>query len=156
MNHVSVLTEEFSNDFLNHLINNVQWTEGITTRDGKITRFQKHLEMCDEHIKDVTLQVIKTCFERNGIDLENISCYGLYMNYYRDGNDYCPKHRHLGTKQMILSLGAVRKLGININGNDTYINMENGSALFFGEEYHWMYSDRNNVGPRISIVVFYR
>jgi len=34
----------------------------------------------------------------------NLVILGVYFNLYRDGTDFCPRHRHLDTQQLIISL----------------------------------------------------
>lgn len=34
---------------------------------------------------------------------------GVYLNYYRNGNDWTPNHTHPGSSQLVLSLGTIRK-----------------------------------------------
>lgn len=145
------IDEEVSNSMLTYFINNIDWGEGIKTRYGNFTRYQAHINECSEDITDSILELIRQCFNEQGIDLNTIDIVSIYLNYYRDGNDYCPKHRHEGTNQMLLTLGSSRNLYID----NTKFTLSNGSVIFFGNEYHEVKKEKRCGGPRISIVVFY-
>ena len=75
---------------------------------------------------------------------------GIYLNYYRNGNDWTPNHRHSGTVQMIISLGATRTLDI---ASKSYV-MENGDVIVFGSSLHGVKKDPSVTDGRISIAVF--
>ena len=126
----------------------VPWNSGVTTRYGTTSRKQANLEICDEKLQKFVMDNIIQLFNCKYED-GNVGILDVYLNYYRDGSDFCPKHRHMGTKQMILSLGDERTL---IVGNTHHL-LKNGSVIFFGDEYHEI--KRDNSGERISIVVFY-
>lgn len=127
------------------LIKDVPWTCGILNKNGGISRLQCNLEMCDEETQE---NVIDALIEFMTGEEHILS---VYLNYYRDGSDYCPKHNHPGTKQMILSLGSSRQLNIS----DKKFILKSGTVIKFTDEYHWMYSQKHVFGSRISIVVFY-
>src|SRR5436190_812350 len=109
---------------------NIPWHSGVTTRNGSISRLQCSSEECNQEVNDVLKNLITKIF--NDIGSTNSMILGIYLNYYRDGSDYCPKHRHLGTKQAIISLGSDRNLTV---GSNNY-NLESGSLIFFGSDYH--------------------
>lgn len=138
---------------LGFLIDNVDWGEGIKTKYGNYTRKQKHLGTCPRFIHD---EVVRAIAQSTPIgDIHNVK--SIYMNYYTSGDDYCPKHRHLGTNQMILSLGTSRNIHLSdaADGSKNTFTLDNGSVLLFSSEYHEIRKQKRANGPRISIVVFY-
>ena len=129
------------------LKNEVPWQGGIKTRNGHISRLQCHLAICPFDVQYDIMSVITKIFKSDSISKYVI--HGIYLNYYRDGNDYCPSHNH-DTNQCIISLGSTRKLKIN---NVDY-SLETGSLVLFKNEYHSVQKEPN-VGPRISIAIFF-
>lgn len=75
---------------------------------------------------------------------------GIYLNYYRDGNDWAPSHSHPGETQLIISLGATRSLKI---GTKTY-EIGNGDVIVFGSSSHSIIQDPSITEGRISIATF--
>ena len=146
------ISNELSINYLNLIRDSSPWSEGIKSRNG-ISRLQCQYHILPDYIKEIILDLVNEAFtqlnftrdENNGIGIDSI-----YLNYYRDGNDFCPKHQHLGTKQLLISLGSERNLYIN---NKVY-KLESGSVIIFGEEFHQIKKEEN-IGERISIVVFY-
>lgn len=129
---------------------NVPWNEGVKTRNGSISRMQCHVSECDlkiqEFLNDLMVKTLKLHVK------DKTTIVSIYLNYYRDNSDYCPKHRHTDTKQMILSLGCTRK--INIDGLDYTIN--SGDLIFFDDEVHSIPKSKIlKEEGRISIAVFY-
>ncbi len=76
--------------------------------------------------------------------------FGVYLNYYRGGNDYTPSHNHPGTHQLVISLGATRTLEV---AKKSY-QMTSGSAIIFGTSQHGVPKEVNIQGGRISIATF--
>jgi len=76
--------------------------------------------------------------------------YGIYLNYYRNGEDYTPNHSHPGQKQVIISLGASRVLTM---GKRSFV-MNNGDVIVFGSAIHGIPKDPNCQQGRISIAMF--
>ncbi len=145
-----ILDKDEANMLLNKLITDVNWEEHIKTRDGKCTRLQQYINFCPKNIQEMLLHTLNKIISSS--NLGNINVLSIYLNYYRDGKDWCPKHKHEGTKQIVLSLGSARHLYIE---NKKY-KLCPGSVIFFENEYHWMYSENNVQNPRISIVFFYQ
>lgn len=77
-------------------------------------------------------------------------CDGVYLNYYRDGNDWTPNHTHPGTTQLVLSLGATRGF---VYGKSTY-NVNNGDIVIFGATTHGVPKQPDIKEGRISIALF--
>jgi len=76
--------------------------------------------------------------------------YGIYLNYYRNGEDWTPNHSHPGMKQVVISLGATRLLTM---GKSSYA-MNNGDAIVFGSGIHGVPKDPTCTTGRISIALF--
>ncbi len=74
----------------------------------------------------------------------------VYVNYYRDGNDFCPTHRHKGTEQIIISLGATRRLHVG----KRYFELDDGDVIVFGSSNHGVPQESGVTEGRISIAVF--
>ena len=128
----------------------VPWNEGVKTRYGKTSRLQCSLDDCQLKIRLPLTNIISKILDRNVV-------LGIYLNYYRNGNDYCPKHKHTDTKQMIISLGSTRVM--KINNVDYEIN--SGDVVLFDDEEHSIDrikedgESRECMEGRISIAVFY-
>jgi hypothetical protein len=75
---------------------------------------------------------------------------GVYINYYRDGNDWTPNHSHPKQVQLIISLGATRTLTI---GKKDYL-MESGDVAIFGSSIHGIRKEPEVKEGRISIATF--
>ena len=80
---------------------------------------------------------------------DNLSLYGCYLNYYKDGTHYTPNHSHKGTTQIVISLGGTRSF---VLGKKTF-NVKNGDVAIFGSAIHGV-PKQENAEPRISIAVF--
>ena len=136
------------------------WKDGIKSRTGSRVRSSEHTgftrlahqldmeskqgEMILDIIKDVLLQM-----KTQDPKLPNYAVFGVYINYYRDGNMYTPQHSHKGTHQLVISLGATRTLTIAKRA----ISMENGDAILFGSSIHGVPKEQS-LGGRISIATF--
>lgn len=140
----------------NFLIDNVQWGDGIKTRYGNFTRYQSHLVSCCDVVQHEVIKALEKGLSQVCLSFDTIEVEGIYLNYYRDGKDYCPNHKHNDSKQMILSLGAVRKLNIRINEKMEHFQLQSGSVLFFGDQEHGMTSQQSINESRISVVLFFQ
>jgi alkylated DNA repair dioxygenase AlkB len=126
------------------------WKDAVRSRNG-FTRLAHQLDLESKQgekilgiIKDVLVQM-KTQHPR----LANYAVFGVYINYYRDGNMYTPQHSHKGTHQLVISLGVPRTLLVGKKS----IKMENGDAVLFGSSTHGVPKEVSN-GGRISIATF--
>lgn len=151
MSYFDCLESSYSINLLNFLAANIQWGTGIQTRYGNTTRFQQYYAVCTEEVQQTVLYAIDQGMKKMGFSVESVQISGIYLNYYRDGKDFYPKHRHFDTNQMVLSLGSTRRLFIG----DNFFDLETGSAVFFGDQTHWINSQKSVIGERISIVVFF-
>lgn len=88
----------------------------------------------------------------------------VFLNYYKDGNDYCPYHRDTYSAHIFtVSLGTTRDILIKANGpgRADKITLESGDLYFMSHQmqadYQHMIPKRKNVsGGRISLVFFAR
>jgi alkylated DNA repair dioxygenase AlkB len=150
--HLSKCIDEIdANQLFEFLLKNVDWGDGITTKTGQLTR--KQGIVTDELMFDMLSQIIQNSLEKLGIDdlpFFGIGTESIYLNYYRDGNDYTPSHRHSDSRQLVISLGATRALKV---GTKMY-NLENGDVIFFGSSAHSVPKDESVTTARISVAVF--
>lgn len=77
---------------------------------------------------------------------------GIYVNYYRDGNDFLPQHSHPDTIQLVISLGATRDLKVT---SKTY-SLQNGDCITFGVATYGIAKQPTVTEGRISIACFMR
>lgn len=127
------------------LIDTVNWTSGIKSRKG-FTRMQCAMEFGQYPELDMIILRALNSVAPN----QTYAIHGVYLNYYRDGNDWTPNHSHPGTHQMVISLGATRRLDV---AKDQYL-MTPGSAIIFGSATHGVPKDPTVLEGRISIATF--
>jgi len=130
-----------------HLSENINWIDGIPSRVHGFTRKACPLSFGDNEIVD---KLIIHALEKINIQQNSYRVYGIYLNYYRDGNDFTPSHSHQNTDQVVISLGATREL---IIGKKSY-KMESGDVIMFGSAVHGIPKDLNCTNGRISIAMF--
>lgn len=142
--HEDLLKEEEATQLYEYLKDNIAWVEGVRSRRG-FTRKAKALDLQDDFMVEeaVTMAVSALCKIDYRID-------GVYLNYYEDGNMWTPNHRHQGTHQIVISLGAERSLMI---GKKEF-KMKNGSAIIFGGSVHGVPKQPEIQEGRISIATF--
>lgn len=122
---------------------NICWEEGVRSKKG-FTRKAKPLNFGD--IKEVD-DVIKKALSKITDKAYNVGF--IYLNYYEDGNMWCPNHTHKGTHQFVISLGEERVLNV---GKKEY-KMGNGDVILFGSSLHGVPKSDTTKG-RIAIAVF--
>lgn len=138
----SALSENVANIFYKFFVTKIKWDEGIRSKNG-FTRLAKMLPV------GVFPELDNLCYNvLNNMGL-NYTILGIYLNYYKDGEMYTPNHSHKGTKQLVISLGAMRELTV---GKKTF-EMENGDAIVFGSSIHGVPKSKTKEG-RISIATF--
>ena len=125
--------------------NNIQWEDGVRTRTGGVTRKAKPMNLGDDDLLDNLIFNVL-----NKIGIQQVFIVGIYLNYYRDGNDYTPTHSHPGMKQVVISLGTSRVLTM---GKGQY-TMNNGDVIIFGSSQHGVPKDPMCSEGRISIALF--
>ena len=127
-----------------YLEENIDWEDGVRSKLG-FTRKAKPMELGMDAVID---RCIVESLEKMGITTSNV--YGIYLNYYRNGEDWTPNHSHPGMKQVVISLGSTRVLTM---GKSSYA-MNNGDAIVFGSAVHGVPKDTACTSGRISIALF--
>ena len=93
----------------------------------------------------------------------NVKVQGVFLNLYRDGNDYCPYHKdRYGTDVYTISLGETRDLLIKSDKKGSKamkITLESGDLYYMSKELHINHKHsvpkrKKSNGTRISIVFF--
>lgn len=131
-----------------YLKENVEWHEGVKTRYGTFTRLAYAVDP-DKHpeINQFVLKTVSGLFPD-----KRVAIYGVYLNFYLDGDMYTPSHKHPDTWQMVISLGATRTFTLG----SKKIASENGDILLFGPMMHGIPKDSSVKEGRISIACFMR
>lgn len=144
--HFPKLIESNIADFAyNYLRDNIDWIDGVRSRKG-FTRKAKPLQFGQCEIVD---ELLLSALNLMKLDLQSVALCGIYLNYYRNGDDWTPNHSH-DTRQLIISLGTTRTLTI---GKNPY-NMSNGDVITFGKSLHGVPKEPSITNGRISIAVF--
>ena len=126
----------------NFLVKNINWIEGVKSKKG-FTRLAAPLFVGENIIVDTIISMVLS-----KIKMEK-KIYGIYLNYYKNGEMWTPNHSHPGSIQLVISLGEKRILTV---ANKKY-NMKNGDAIIFGSSIHEIPKMETNKG-RISIACF--
>ncbi len=138
-----VIDREEADATYNFLKNNIIWEEGVRSKKG-FTRKAKPLYFGD--LEQVDIIIVKAL---STITNQSYNINFIYLNYYEDGEMWCPNHSHPGTHQLVISLGETRILKV---AKKDY-SMKSGDAIIFGSAIHGVpKSDTKN--GRISIAVF--
>lgn len=105
---------------------------------------------------DAVMQQIITRLE----ETEHCTVSGVFVNYYRNGADYCPYHRdQYGLDAYTLSLGASRDFCVKADSGSVQTwRLNSGDLYFMPVAMHRTYKHsipkRASAGPRISILFF--
>jgi hypothetical protein len=147
--HISdIFDQKFAESAYIYLQNNIKWKDGIYSKAAKqVSRLGATINETDK-ASDFINNIVLTALQKFGIGTYIV--LGTYLNYYKDGNDFCPNHSHTGTCQLIISFGASRPLTV---GTKQYI-LKSGDAILFGSSVHGIPKDTNIKEGRISIAVF--
>ena len=127
-----------------YFLYNIQWVDGVRSKHGFTRKARPMLLGMDPELDGIIEDVL------DRLDIPLAKVYGIYMNYYRDGNDFTPNHSHPGMCQVIISLGASRTLTM---AKKSYA-MANGDVIIFGSSVHGVQKDPSCVDGRISIALF--
>jgi len=138
----AILNSDSCTEMYDYLSKNIEWYDGIKSKTGP-TRKACHYEFGTDDVIDGFMM---HAFEK--LMIENITIAGIYFNYYRDGDDWTPNHKH-ETKQIIISLGSPRTLMV---GKKEY-RLKNGDIIEFGKSAHGVPKEPGTKG-RISIAFF--
>lgn len=145
-----VISDEVGLVLYEYLKASVIWEEGVKSRKG-FTRYAKAMsfEELSTNLIDEFPSVILNLIEV--IDKYSVrqNCIGVYLNYYLNGTNWTPNHKHKNTTQIIISLGATRTLTI-ANKN---FQSRNGDIFVFGSAIHGVPIEEVSDG-RISIALF--
>jgi len=142
--HPWTIDKTVADNFFQVLRDTIQWEEGIRSRYGP-TRKAKSLAPGMNTLVDSIITSVLT-----ELGFKCIAMLGIYLNYYRDGQDYTPRHRHPGTRQLVISLGATRRLTVE----STNYNLNSGDVIVFGSQLHGVPKDASCHQGRISIAIF--
>lgn len=125
----------------------IAWEDSITGKLG-YTRKAKPMRLGDNEVVDL---LIATAISALGLDSATVGF--VYLNYYRDGNDYCPNHTHKreGTNQVVISLGATRTLKM---ATKDYEVASGDVAMFGPSTLHGVAKQTEIKEGRISIACF--
>jgi hypothetical protein len=139
------IDEDFALNLYNRLKTTIQWQDGIYSKINGFTRKASPLNVGE--IEDVDTCII---YALDKLKLHPKRVYNYYLNYYENGEMYCPSHSHKGTKQLVISLGATRTLQVGT----THYEMSNGDVITFGASSHGIKKDSTVMNGRISIACF--
>lgn len=142
--HAKLIPKETANFVFGYLRDNIAWGEGVRSRKG-FTRQATPMQLGEDQVLDF---IVTEAFEQLKTPMPEVQF--AYVNYYRDGNDWCPNHTHPGTKQMVISLGATRQLLV---GKKKF-PMGNGDVIIFGASLHGVEKEPECKEGRISIALF--
>ncbi len=141
----SILSHDQALALYLYLETTVDWEDSIPSRTQGQTRKGRAVTLFETPELSYVLDTIL-----NKLSCTKAHVYGVYLNYYRDGNDFCPNHTHKDTRQVILSLGATRTLRV---GAKNY-RVKNGDAVVFGGSLHGVPKEPEVTEGRISVAFF--
>jgi len=144
------LLPEDSKDLYGTLVSG-EWVEGIKSRNGS-TRLARRVDMESEEGTLLLTTIADVLLMMKTVDpsIPDYAVFGIYLNYYRDGNMYTPNHSHAKTHQLVISLGASRSFTI---GTKKMI-LNDGDAILFGSSVHGVPKEPEVKTGRISIATF--
>jgi hypothetical protein len=105
----NVLAPEQANDLYTQLKETIPWYDGVRSKNG-FTRKAFSIDPCLLPIQypDIYEAILKASYEL-GLDKgSGVAIGDVYLNYYRNGEDYTPAHSHPKSKQLVISLGTPR------------------------------------------------
>lgn len=141
----SLLTFDHAIALYEYFKDNIAWEDGIRSRIHGFTRKARPMQLGMDPVLDTTITTVLTMMK-----IHQAGVYGVYLNYYRNGDDFTPNHSHPGMKQVVISLGASRRLTMGASGYD----MRNGDVIVFGSATHGVPKDPQCKEGRISIALF--
>jgi uncharacterized cupin superfamily protein len=139
-----MLDAKLSQDWFENLKSGIKWQEGVRSKNGS-TRLTCPLMLGDNELVDTILALVLSKLKLASEDI-----WGIYLNYYRNGQDYMPNHSHKDTKQLVISLGVTRILEV---GKKKYL-MSNGDIIVFDSSTHGVAKHQGLNEGRISISCF--
>lgn len=140
----SLFSEREALELMKCCADNLEWVEGVRSKNG-FTRLASTFQPGEnEKLDSAIARAFSVC------DMEKTTLLGIYVNLYRDGNDYTPNHRHPKQKQVVISLGETRTLVV---GSKSY-ELKSGDVIVFGSSVHGIPKEPERKGMRISIATF--
>lgn len=140
----NVICKNVTSNLYEYLVNNIEWEDGVRSKKGE-TRKAKALNIGDiPEIDDVIISSLINLTSTQYV------IFGIYLNFYENGDSWTPNHSHKDTHQLVISLGTSRKLCI---GKKEYL-MEDGDVILFGSSTHGVPKDSEIREGRISIATF--
>jgi hypothetical protein len=141
---------EISARLYTFLRDGIKWEDGIRSRKGH-TRSAAMFELRDflrliDDFPEIMVGILEI-IEKYSV---RKSCAGLYLNYYKDGNDWTPNHTHPGTTQIVISLGTTR----TFEYCKKPLPSGNGDVIVFGSSIHGVPKEPAITEGRISIALF--
>jgi hypothetical protein len=126
----------------------IPWKDGIySARARRVSRKAHMMEGNGSEEETLIEELVASVMSALELDYNIL---GIYVNYYRDGNDWAPSHAHAGCVQLVISLGTTRVLKV---GTKAY-NMASGDVILFGGSTHELLRDPSIKRGRISIATF--
>lgn len=143
VHHSELLEGDYALGLYNYFKENVAWEDGVKSRKG-FTRKAKSMCLADDAVLENLVHAVLP-----QISINSAVLYGVYLNYYRTGEDWTPNHSHPKRRQIIISLGATRTLEV---GSKKF-SMKNGDVIVFGSSVHGVPKEQCLEG-RISVALF--
>lgn len=147
----NLISKDIADSAFEYLKNNIGWYDDIYSyRQSKVSRKAYHADLygemneIDEFIRDLVFTTLKQT------QTGEYNVLGSYVNYYLNGTDFAPSHNHPKQVQLVISLGATRKL---IVGKKEY-DMSSGDVIIFGNSQHEVLMEPEITKGRISIATF--
>ena len=139
-----LLDDNYCTALYYHFKYNIEWVDGVRSKKG-FTRKARPINFN----QDVNLdELINRTLSK--LEISRVSILGIYLNYYRNGNDWTPNHSHPKQRQVVISLGAPRTLEL---GSKSY-DMDNGDVIIFGSSIHGVPKQPDRTKGRISVALF--
>src|SRR5437868_405669 len=135
-----VISQKDAKKCYKYLRDNIDWDEGVRSKNG-FTRLAKSVrygdrseEICSVKVNRIIDRLIRLAILETQV---KPAAFYVYVNYYKNGQHWCPNHTHQGTVQVIISLGTTRTLTV---GKKDY-EMGNGDIIKFGSSVHGIKKD---------------
>jgi len=142
----SVFSKKTSKELYKYFKKNINWNDYKTKTSKRMAGTISSEDAIVSNILDVVLLVVKKLvpFKNFTIPKE------IWLNYYRDGNDSTPSHKHENTIQVIVSFSASRNLKVS----SKFYRMRSGDVAIFGSSLHSVPLDNETKKGRISFAFF--
>lgn len=143
-----LLDEQETKNFMIWSAQNLVFTEGPKSRKQGSTRLATAIMPGEyEEVDELVGKVLSLLPDyKDGRELRS-----MYLNLYRDGEDFTPNHSHPKQRQIIISFGATRTLLV---GKKEY-KVEDGDVVVFGGSVHGVPKERQIKEARFSLALFF-